>query len=69
VKWINRHLGKNGEVLSIYFGDDTTDEDAFRVLPDAITVKVGGSRATHARYRLPDPAAVHQFLNWLADEG
>ena len=65
VHWINRHLG-NGAVLPIYLGDDATDEDAFCVLPDAITVKVGPSEVTCARYQLPDPAAVHEFLEWLA---
>lgn len=64
VQWINRQLG-NGEVLPIYLGDDSSDEDAFSVLPDAITVKVGRPAVTSARYRLPDPAAVHEFLAWL----
>ena len=65
VRWINSHLGEK-PTLTIYLGDDATDEDAFSVLPDAITVKVGGSPATCARYRLPDPPAVHEFLLWLA---
>jgi len=65
VRWINRHLGED-EVLSIYLGDDTSDEEAFRVLPDAITIKVGNSSLTCARYQLPDPAAVHEFLLWLS---
>ncbi|MBZ5595312.1 MAG: trehalose-phosphatase [Acidobacteriia bacterium] len=64
VCWIKQHLG-NGKALSIYLGDDLTDEDAFRVLPDGITVKVGSITATSARYCLADPAAVHEFLNWL----
>ncbi|MGO9260707.1 MAG: trehalose-phosphatase [Bryobacteraceae bacterium] len=64
-RWINSHLSQR-PALSIYVGDDTSDEDAFRVLPDAITIKVGTAGVTHARYRLPDPAAVHEFLLWLA---
>ena len=65
VAWINGHLtGK--ELLTVYLGDDTTDEDAFAVLPDAVTIKVGNAAATCARYRLPGPAAVHDFLLWLA---
>jgi trehalose 6-phosphate phosphatase len=63
VQWVNSHL--QGEVLSVYLGDDTTDEEAFRVLPDAITIKVGGA-VTCARYQLPNPTAVHEFLLWLA---
>jgi len=65
VEWINRHLGKK-ELLTVYLGDDASDEDAFSVLPDAITIKVGAPAATCARYRLCDPAAVHEFLLWLA---
>jgi trehalose 6-phosphate phosphatase len=64
-KWINRHLNETPG-LSIYVGDDTSDEAAFRALPDAITIKVGAAPATCARYQLPDPAAVHEFLLWLS---
>jgi len=63
VRWIVQHL--EPDALVIYLGDDLTDEDAFRVLPAAITIKVGAAPATCARFRLPDPAAVHQFLSWL----
>jgi trehalose 6-phosphate phosphatase len=66
VRWINRQLGE-APALTLYLGDDTSDEDAFQMLPDAITIKVGTMPVTSARYRLPDPAAVHQFLLWLAD--
>jgi trehalose 6-phosphate phosphatase len=65
VRWINSHLAERPD-LTIYLGDDSTDEDAFNVLPDAITIKVGGSAVTGAQYLLPDPAAVHEFLLWLA---
>jgi trehalose 6-phosphate phosphatase len=64
VKWINGHLGEK-EVLTVYLGDDASDEDAFSVLPDAVTIKVGEA-ATCARYRLPSPVAVHELLFWLA---
>ncbi len=63
--WINQRLD-HGNALSIYLGDDTTDEDAFRALPDGITVKVGDSTVTSARYHLADPCAVHEFLRWVA---
>jgi trehalose-phosphatase len=65
VHWINSHLAET-PALTIYLGDDTTDEDAFSVLPDSITIKVGLAAATCARYQLPDPASVHEFLLWLA---
>ena len=63
--WINERLG--GTPLSVYLGDDETDEDAFRVLPDGITVRVGSCAATSARYRVADAPAVHEFLTWLVD--
>jgi trehalose-phosphatase len=63
--WINQRQG--GKPLSFYFGDDESDEDAFRVLPDGITVRVGSCTATYARYCVADPHAVHNFLTWLGD--
>lgn len=63
--WINHRLG--GKPLSLYIGDDETDEDAFRALPDGITVRVGRYTVTSARYCVPDPVAVYDFLTWLAD--
>jgi trehalose 6-phosphate phosphatase len=50
--------------LPIFFGDDVTDEDGF-VTAAALGgagVLVGPMRETAARYRLPDVAAVHQWL-------
>ena len=52
--------------LTIYLGDDETDEEVFRALGDrAITVAVG-HRRTAATFRLDDPSAVQTFLIWLA---
>jgi len=65
VQWINSQLG-NGNVLAICLGDDSSDEEAFAVLPDAITIKVGARGPTHAKYQLKDPTAVHEFLTLLA---
>jgi len=64
-QWINRQLN-SAPGLSIYLGDDTSDEAAFRALPDAITIKVGAAPVTGARYQLPDPSAVQEFLFWLS---
>jgi trehalose 6-phosphate phosphatase len=65
-QWITRHLGRDSnDIVSIYIGDDSTDEDAFSTLTDAITVKVGGC-PTRAKFRVPGPDAVHEFLRWLA---
>lgn len=54
-------------VLPIYVGDDTTDEDAFKVLGDrglGFSVQ-RGKKATAARYLLRNPAEVEQFLRAL----
>jgi trehalose 6-phosphate phosphatase len=50
--------------LSMYIGDDQTDEDAFRQLPaDAITVRVGPvGEPTDAHYRVEGPDDVQRFL-------
>lgn len=63
-KWINRSLGCERS-LSIYLGDDETDEDAFRALPEGITVKVGNHGVTASRYYVEDTQGVYEFLNWL----
>ncbi|WP_254544427.1 trehalose-phosphatase [Halomarina pelagica] len=52
--------------LAIYVGDDTSDEDAFRVLADdGIGVVVGSPPETAAAARLGDPDDVATFLGWL----
>jgi len=64
---VGRHLQETGigDALVIAFGDDRTDEDMFRSLPDeAITVAVGGG-AAHARYAVPDHRGVRDVLSRL----
>ena len=55
--------------LPLYFGDDTTDESAFRALPrETISVFVGpAGRHTQARYRLSDTAEVGRALSSILD--
>jgi len=66
VVWLANHLALGDEKPpTIYLGDDNTDEDAFRELPDGITIAIGNKRMTAAKYSLPNPSAVHAFLNWL----
>jgi trehalose-phosphatase len=54
--------GLPGKTLAICIGDDTTDEAAFAVLADHITVKVGRIRDTHAHFYLRNPTEVQRFL-------
>jgi len=55
--------------LSVYVGDDTTDEDAFASV-DGYAVAVGDDTApTAAPYAVSDPDEVVEFVSWLADEG
>ena len=70
VLWLLGALGLDRpEILPVYIGDDTTDEDAFRALAGhGIGIFVGPPEAsTTAGYRLDDPAAVGRFLDALSD--
>jgi len=55
------------ETLSIYVGDDLTDEDAFRAIAERGTgILVSEQpRPTAARYALKNPAEVERFLREL----
>jgi len=54
--------------LRLYFGDDDTDEDVFRLWPGVMGVRVGPSvQQSAATYRLSGPAGVAQWLEQLAD--
>jgi trehalose 6-phosphate phosphatase len=64
VRWIQQVCG-SANTLSLYVGDDATDEDAFAALPDGITVRVGHAKGTAARYYLDDQRSVTHFLSWL----
>jgi trehalose 6-phosphate phosphatase len=48
----------------IFFGDDVTDEEAFRAVRDGLTVVVG-QRSSRARLRLNSPADVAAVLSGL----
>ncbi len=66
VSWLLEHHGKP-DTLMIYLGDDPIDEDVFAAFPNAITVKVGTSQPTAARYWLTTAEEVQKFLDWLVD--
>jgi len=66
VRWLlGRPTLKNR--TPVYFGDDATDEDAFRVVrANGVGVLVGRPRRSAARYRLTGPADVRELLDrWL----
>jgi trehalose-phosphatase len=52
--------------LAVYFGDDTTDEDAFFALRGlGVTVRVGAPRRSWAQYRIRGPNNVAAVLGSL----
>ena len=64
---ILKSQGKSRDRLVIYCGDDVTDEDAFRLLPhDAVTVRVGKSRGTEARFYVRNVPEIYRFLALVA---
>ena len=60
-----RLADEHADRTPVFIGDDVTDEDAFRALSDAVTVKVGPGE-TAARHRLPDVDAVIDYLRGFA---
>lgn len=48
--------------VTLYIGDDATDEDVFRRVENAITIRVGKGRKTKARYYLKNTKEVVKFL-------
>jgi len=67
IRWIRDALGQR-DALVVYIGDDLTDEDAFRALPDGITISVGRVSGTCARYYVEVQESVQDFLRWLAGQ-
>jgi len=53
---------------AIYIGDDGTDESAFCALSDQITIRVGKTRKSHAKYYVRNPGEVIRFLLRLEAE-
>ena len=56
-----------GRKLVIFAGDDTTDETAFALLRNGITIRVGKFRATKANFFVRGPAEVLIFLKKLEE--
>lgn len=53
--------------LTIYLGDDATDEEVFRALRGKAVCVAVGRRRTRAPYRVSGPAAVERLLARLAE--
>lgn len=65
VLWLLEQLRLNQpDVYTIYMGDDQSDEDAFRLLPEqGLSILVGNhEKETYADYHLQDPEQVKIFL-------
>jgi trehalose-phosphatase len=64
VRWIVGDVESHAQQQAwcIFFGDDLTDEDAFRAVRDGLTVVVG-RRPSRARLRLNSPADVATVLS------
>ena len=68
VTWLRREVSRvagGKKVLTVYTGDDRTDEDAFRAVgEEGITVRVGGAdHASEAQYYL---AGIPEVLNFIS---
>jgi trehalose-phosphatase len=61
-----KSLGR-ASFVTLYLGDDATDEAAFRALRGKAFCVVVGRRRSRASYRLRGPAAVGNLLAWLAE--
>lgn len=75
IKLLMKKYGKGGKksgLLPMYFGDDLTDEDGFRVIEDygdGVSVFVGEEGQTsNAHYFLKSPAEVAAFLGMLLEQ-
>ena len=55
-------------MLAIYIGDDGTDEPAFCALGDQISIRVGNTQKSHAKYYVRNPVEVIRFLLRLEAE-
>jgi len=66
VKWIATHAFPDPQDhLLIYSGDDTTDQDVFLGLPDALTIEVGDCPSSSARYGVSSPDDLWHYLQML----
>ena len=55
------------ETLPVVAGDDTADEPAFAAVPEGVTVRVGFSRTTSAKYYVRTPKDIWDFLKRIEE--
>jgi len=66
-KWIWENIAPG--YLPVYFGDDTTDEDAFKELKSSgITVRVGLKKSSKAEYYVREIDDAAPLMKWLLEE-
>ncbi|EKD57120.1 MAG: hypothetical protein ACD_57C00402G0004 [uncultured bacterium] len=53
------------KLLPMYVGDDKTDEDVFCAFDKDITVRVGQSKTSDAKYYLKNVVQIKLFLKWF----
>ncbi|MBI5573967.1 MAG: trehalose-phosphatase [Elusimicrobia bacterium] len=53
------------KVVPIYIGDDITDEDVFKILKNGITIRVGKSKKSKAKYYIKNQSEIKKLLNHL----
>ncbi len=67
VQWICRELLRPS-ALTVYIGDDVSDEDVFAAIGGGgVNIRVGEVADTTAQYLLPDVPAVAKFLSWMLE--
>jgi trehalose 6-phosphate phosphatase len=67
VGWIKDQLGRP-DALTVYLGDDVTDEDVFVAHPGEVTIRVNEPSETAAHYHVESPSEVRRFLEWLDEQ-
>jgi trehalose 6-phosphate phosphatase len=67
VRWMSEKIFPEG--LIFYFGDDTTDEDAFAAIgKKGVSVYIGGVKKSRARYRVFRIDQVLPLIEWIQRE-
>ncbi|MCF7908046.1 MAG: trehalose-phosphatase [Candidatus Omnitrophica bacterium] len=63
VQFFHKKLRKAKNDLTLFFGDDLTDEDVFKLLKDPdLGVRIGRSKSSKAKYYLANPRELTQLL-------